>query len=302
MKMAYLILAHEQEAQLNALIAALLPPGSPDLAIIHADRRSALWPRLRDRPADPAGRVHILPDPVTVRWGHHSMVTAMERLIAAALKEECDFAHLLSGADWPILPRNQIAAALSARSLLPCMIEAGFEDRFDERMQTYRLDARWLRLDPEKDRLAYAATWELRRISGWLDRVRPALGLARSRPWGPWQKGSQWWSLPREALELLGVELPRLRRSGRLAGTVCADEHVIQTIVAAHFPGRLAPDRRFVDWSEGRSSPRILTRSDLSDLTGSGAWFARKLDVRVDDFFLRPDAFARASKDASVLK
>lgn len=298
MKMAYLILAHDQEAQLDALVAALLAPESPDVAIIHADRRSALWASLSKRPADPTGRVHILPNPVAVRWGHQSMVTAMERLIAAALAQGCDFAHLLSGADWPIVPRATIVEALASESAPPCLIEAEYEDWLDERMQTYRLDARWLRLDPEKDRLAYAATWELRRISGWLDRMRPA----RSRPWGPWQKGSQWWSLPRDALELLGRELPRLRGSGRLTGTLCPDEHVIQTIVAANFPDRLRPSRRFIDWSEGQSSPRVITRADLPALAGSDAWFARKLDSRVDDFFFRPGAFDPARAGASVLE
>ena len=119
-------------------------------------------------------------------------------------------------------------------------------------MQTHRLDARWLRLDPAKDRMAYTATWELRRLSGWLDRICPS----RPRPWGAWRKGSQWWTLPLDALTLLGAELPRLRRSGRLSGTVCADEHVIQTLIAAHFPERLAPARRPFP-GEARSGPPL---------------------------------------------
>ena len=287
MPQGYLILAHDQEAQLGALTDALLTPESDDIAIIHADRRSALWQRLRTRTAPPNPRIHILPNPVTVRWGHHSIVTATERLIATALQEGCDFAHLLSGADWPIVPRATVVEALGKAAKPPCLIEAAPDPALEERMQTHRLDARWLRLDPAKDRMAYTATWELRRLSGWLDRVCPS----RPRPWGAWRKGSQWWTLPLDALTLLGAELPRLRRSGRLSGTICADEHVIQTLIAAHFPERLAPARRFIDWEAGHSSPRTLTRASIPALAASGAWFARKFDARVDPFFLEPGAF-----------
>lgn len=285
MRMSYLILAHEDEAQLTALLAALLPPGSPDRAFVHIDRRSALWRSLRGRSLHDPATVRLIADPVAVRWGHWSQIDAIQRLIRAAVHEGCDYAHLLSGADWPLVRREVLVDALSAADEPLCYIEAE-AGRQEGRMQTFRLDARWLRLDPERDRLRYAATWELRRLSHWLDAARDSLGLVRSRPWGEWRKGWTWWSLPEQALRLLAKELPRLIASGRLAGTVCADEHVIPTIIAAHFPNRLAGYRRFIAWPDGNSSPRLLTRNDLPAMAASGAWFARKFSAAKDPFFL----------------
>lgn len=279
MRMAYLILAHDGEAQLAALLDRLVPPGSSDIAIVHADRRSALWRSLRAAPPGEPQRVRLIADPVAVRWGHWSQVAAILRLIEAALEAGCDYAHLVSGADWPIANRDDIAARLSATPL--CHIEAlpGLQE---ERMQGFRLDARWLQLDSVRNRLAYAAAWELRRASRWIEH----LGQQRPRPWGSWCKGSTWWSLPVDALRLLARELPPLIASGRLRGTLCADEHATQTIVAAHFPERLADNRRYIVWPEGQSSPRLLEAADQSAMLDSGAWFARKVALARDPFFL----------------
>lgn len=283
MRMAYLILAHEDEAQLSALIDVLLPPGSPDIAIIHADRSSALWDTLRRRPTEASGRTVLVPDPVAVRWGHHSQVAAIAKLVAAAVQAGCDYAHLISGADWPLATRERMVAQIRRENGL-CHVEAR-PGHLEHRMQTFRFDTRWLRLDPERNRRAYAATWELRRLSRWIDAARARLGFERTRPWGEWRYGSTWWSLPADALELVARELPRLIASGRLAGTVCADEHVVPTIVAAAFPDRLAGNRRFIDFPPGASSPNLLGASHRPALLKSDAWFMRKVSPTCSTFF-----------------
>ncbi|MEJ2410275.1 MAG: beta-1,6-N-acetylglucosaminyltransferase [Novosphingobium sp.] len=282
--MAYLILAHEDEAQLDALIDALIPPGSPDIAIIHADARSPLWATLCRRPARTDGRVMILPDPVAVRWGHWSQVAAVSRLVIAAVGTGCDYAHLISGADWPVVSRAAMLAEIRRDNRL-CHIEVR-SAHMEHRMQTYRFDTRWLRLDPVRDRAAYAVTWELRRLARWLDALRTGLGgLERIRPWGTWSYGATWWSLPADALAVLAKELPHLLASGRLAGTVCADEHVIPTIIGHTFPHRIADNRRFIDFPADASSPRVLEASDSQAIRASGAWFMRKVSPAKSPFF-----------------
>ncbi|HEX4847609.1 MAG TPA: beta-1,6-N-acetylglucosaminyltransferase, partial [Novosphingobium sp.] len=215
MRMAYLIIAHHDRAGLARLIGALLPPGAPDLAVIHADARSDLWVELRENPLSNDPRVHVLPDPVPVIWGHWSQVEAARRLIAAALRLGCDFAHTLSGVDWPVADRTRIIADIEAAPAGTCFVEAMPRVQ-EERMQVYRLDTRWLRLDPRRDRLAYAATWELRRLSRIGQHLADRLGMARSRPLGPWHKGSCWWSLPERALTQAEQDLGQLIANGRL--------------------------------------------------------------------------------------
>lgn len=289
MRMAYLIMAHDGAEQLELLIERLVPPGSPDVAIVHADARSALWQTLRNRPQ--TSNLRIIDNPVACKWGHKSQVEAILKLVDAALAADVDYAHLISGADWPIRPRDAIVSELAGTSPLPCCIETipGF---VEFRMQTYRFDTNWLRLDPEKDRLAYALTWKLRRISGWIDGLRIKAGRERSRPYGIWHKGSTWWSLPRDVLKAIAEDLPSLVRSGRLDGTQCSDEHLIQSFVATRFADRLSDYRRYIDFPDGHSSPRLLTERDRESMLASGAWFARKVQLHNDAFFLQLPAMS----------
>lgn len=289
MKMAYLILAHNNRAQLEKLVERLVPADSGDVAIVHADARSSLWADLQAHPlADPLGggpRVQVIANPVPVRWGHQSLVAATLRLIEAAMKEGCDYAHLLSGVDWPLIDRSKMHSSIERVPQPLCHIEAERGDMAD-RMATFRMDARWLALNEETQPLAYSAAWKLRRLSQMADRARAKLGWDRSKPFGAWCKGSQWWSLPQDALQCLAQELPKLIASGRLNGTLCSDEHVIQTIIAERFPDRIASNQRFIQFPDGISSPRILTAQDLPAIKESGAWFGRKMAMDHDDFFL----------------
>jgi hypothetical protein len=279
MKIASLILAHDKPRQLEKLTEAVLAEDPGDVAIIHIDRRSSLW-RERSGLALPVN-ARIVADPVEVRWGHWSQVAATHLLIREALASGCDAAHLVSGADWPIAPRDLVAAELAQGK---CHVEA--HCRLEERMQTYRLDTRWLQ-HQERGAVANQALWELRRLARFGDRIRRAIGHRRSQPYGKWLYGSSWWSLPRGALEVIETELGRLLASGRLHGTVCSDEHAIPTIIGHRFAGRLAPNRRFILWPEDVeiSNPLTLRSEHCRQIEASDAWFARKFDAGVDDFF-----------------
>jgi hypothetical protein len=63
------------------------------------------------------------------------------------------------------------------------------------------------------------------------------------------------------------------------------DESFFQTIlINSRLADRIVnDDLRYIDWSEGRASPRILTSDDLDSLLASGDLFARKFDARVDE-------------------
>lgn len=285
MRMIYLVLAHEGREQLDALVEQIAPEGGVDRVIIHADRRSDLWRSLRDNPTYDPQRVHVIDKPVASRWGHRSLLAAICLLIERAIQHEFDCAHLISGADWPVASRSDIVRELEGGRPAQCYIEAE-RGREAHRMQAFRIDARWLRDDPQREPLVFAAKAHIARVAGWLDATRRRVMGERSQPWGTWSKGETWWSLPREALSVVAVELRGLMASRRLMGTYICEEHVIQTIVAAKFPDRLADCRRYIDWSGGGDSPRLLDRSDREAVAESGAWFARKFALKHDDFFL----------------
>jgi hypothetical protein len=286
MKIAYLILAHDKPSQLERLAATLRARDPAGQILIHLDRGKPIW---RDRAAlSLPAAVVVIENPVAVRWGHWSQTVATHRLIREALKRDWDAAHLISGTDWPLADPAAVAAELAQGR---CHIEAA-PSWLEQRMQTFRLDGRWLQ-PIARGPVAAQTLWELRRVSRWTERLRDMLNLPRRQPYGQWLFGSQWWSLPRDVLETVDTELARLLASRRLVGTVCSDEHAIPTIVGHRFADRIAPDnRRFLLWPTDASSPLTLTREHRGDIAMSGAWFARKFDERIDDFFLELGPFA----------
>ena len=83
MTVAYLIMAHEADAQLALLISTLL-----------ADERSRLYLHLDAKAGDlgaaahlAADRLTVLDDRLVVNWGGYSIVAATQRLLARALRE-----------------------------------------------------------------------------------------------------------------------------------------------------------------------------------------------------------------------
>ncbi len=71
-----------------------------------------------------------------------------------------------------------------------------------------------------------------------------------------------------------------------MAFTLCSDEHFLATWLARTHADRIADYRRHIRWHENANNPTILTRDDLEPIGCGNAWFARKFDIAVDDFFL----------------
>ena len=274
-RFSYLVMAHRDEAQLDRLIGRLLA-APDDTVVLHLDSGSPIRTAGARLVSRPGGRLRLVERPVRVRWGHRSQVEAIRRLLRTALEQPFDMAHLLSGADWPLATRALIAAEADDR----CFIEAEPGVQSD-RMMRWRLDGRWQGPGAPTTNRAAAA----RRLTAGMGRMVDGI-RRRTEPLGPWHKGSSWWSLPRDVCAVVADELEELTRSGRLRYTACPDEHAVQTIVAARWPERIAPNRRHMEWSPGAPSPAVLTRVSRPALDRSDAWFMRKVDPAIDDFFL----------------
>ena len=272
-RFVHLVLAHRDGGQLDRLIGRLLA-AHRDRVVLHLDPSGEIadmGPWLLERHG---ARLRLVERTVRVRWGHWSLVEATRRLLTVALEEPFDLAHLLSGADWPVAPRARIASEADGR----CFIEAAKGVQSD-RMARWRLDGRWQGPGTPATNRAAAARRLAAGVGRALDRIAP-----RRNPFGEWHKGSQWWSLPRDACEHVAATLDTLAHSGRLRFTACPDEHVVQTLVAARWPERIAPNRRHIEWSPSAPSPATLTRASVPAL--GDAWFMRKVDPGLDDFFL----------------
>lgn len=283
----YGIMAHNLPDQLEKLIDRLLPPHTQDRVVLHLDAGCDLWTHQRTRfAAHPSGRLTLVSNPARVIWGHYSQITAQQRLLREAMAQPFDYVHLISGSDWPVRSPESIAEEIASHGARRPI----FTDLWGE-LQTERMDDWWFerrklrlpgmpRLNENIERAQIRASWI---FSRWFRQA----GLKRSRYAGQaWMKGSSWFSLPHDAAQRLLADYERLLRSGRLVFTQCADEHVAPSVFIRNFADRLEPARRYIDWSGQGWHPKLLRAEDEAAIRQSGAWFARKCDAGVDDFFL----------------
>jgi hypothetical protein len=280
--MAYLILAHRDMDQLGALVARLLRDDPDDRVVIHYDRGSPVSDEKLQAFAGRFGGAVSLTPRLRCLWGHHSQVEAEWLLKKAATELPIDYAHLISGQDWPVKTKAEMVAAID-----PGTAYLSYErPERAERMDDYHFHDFMLGPKAHSTSFKWRLDMTLRRVAAIYTRVHGH----RTCPFGPsWKKGSAWWSLPKDALDHIVPPIEAMIRSGRFRHTLCADEHVVPTAIAySPFARRLADNRRYIRWSDrSAANPELLGAGDEAAIRASDAWFARKVDRNVDPFFLK---------------
>jgi len=284
MKQVFLIHAHKDLVQLNALLARL---ADPDFVLyVHLDRK---W-RLDPAQVDPRAR-QIAPRR-DVRWGGFSQVSATLASLRQVLASEPAFDKLLflSGQDYPVLPDAALKEALAG--LAGC-----------ELIDTVAIGPQgW----PAHYRYQYfyreGSAWPLRAACALANRLLRCAGRTRRFPAGlqPYG-GSTWWALSRPCLVHVLEQVDAQPGLARFFRTVlCPDELFFQTLVmASPFAARVvARNYRYVQWPAGSSrNPQVLVEDDLARIRASGAHFCRKLEGgRSAGLRVRLDAWAAASR------
>lgn len=283
---AYLILCHDNPAQVNAL-ARYLTAGGHEV-FIHIDAAACI------RHAVQGGeRIHVLERAVAVRWGGWEMVQAMLLLMRAAVDtgRAYRYVHLLSGQCMPAMPRREMeevldAAAAAGKQFMECTPLPAYE-RWDGHGGLYRMQVWYPRCMVSKHDPSHKFFW--RYTNAWL-----RLGLKRPgyRFFAPYYGGAQWWSLTGECVRAVCAEdrrHPLLRLFFR--NTFCSDEHYVQTCVArAGFAAATTGEpSRYICWpTANAASPRLLQREDWEPLRRSGCLFARKFELsprECEDYF-----------------
>lgn len=291
MKIAYLVMAHDQPTLFARLIGALAGPDMHFYAHIDAKVDAAPF-----REAVSSPPVHFVSTPVKVNWGGFSQVSAMLSLLQLATQHgPHDYYIFLSGRDYPLRSQQAISAHLEAADGTSYMNFYALTDGVDfvAKVRRYcyydlyaRLPGRWLRR---------VANRLVREISNMLPERTFILGMQPYR-------GSTSWCLsqPVVAHLLAFVADPVNATYLKFFQSVnCADEIFFQTIVlnspfAATLQnyeqdvlqravGEMKNENKvslhYIDWNPVREDPAIFDANDFPALAASGKFFARKFDT-----------------------
>ena len=280
MMIAYLILAHGSPRSLQLLVTRLRCENAR--FFIHIDRKSDMTPF---EELDLGPHAKFMKPRYRIYWGGFNMVEATLDMIERALHDGADRVVLLSGACCPLLSAQEICERHSDDRLFidASPVEAPYQNnshtiRFD---RYHLIDHEWLtpkwhgHLDASE-----GPAQEERQIKSL--RAYIASMLTELTP--PLLKdfvfclGSQWWCLPRDALEyvLRFWKTGRADVQLRLRFSYCPDETIIQSILYnSPLRSRIAPSPWYVDWSR---KGKVLDMRDLDSLRRFDGLFFRKFD------------------------
>lgn len=278
---AYLITAHDKPEQLKLLLS-LLDDSNNDL-YLHIDKKAAGIQNSDLAGAITKASIQFVPR-LDARWGSEVFIDAIASLLREAVKTEHAYYHLLSGVDLPLKPQEEIRAFFAEH--------AGKEFvAFDQKSADQRVLVQRLGRYSFRRPVGPYALRVYKRFEPLWNKLQSALGVNRiKRCPVVFQKGAVWFSITHAFALYVLEQFPHYRPYYR--HSVCADEIWLQTILVnspfmerRSFSGwddELAATMRYVDWSDGGRSPKVLVSEDYAALISSGALFARKFDQAVD--------------------
>lgn len=291
MRHAYLIIAHAGWGQLKRLISLL--DGDYCDIYIHIDKKANDVPREELIGAASRSKVFVMQE-YEVYWGSFELVQTELMLFSEAHKKHYDYYHLLSGADLPIKPQQEIYSF--------------FEANAGKEFVHYDTDTR-LRDDKEIGRRTrlyhflqnYRRRFKVKALNSlftFMERVlllgQLLLHVDRMKKHQNFQirYGSQWVSITDDLIEYI------LENEGLINDifkyTNCADELFIQSLVYnSRFRRRLYNQKyddsctgnmRLIDMKirGANGNPYIWRLSDWQEIFESECLFGRKFSEQLD--------------------
>ena len=272
MKLAHLILAHNQPLQLERLLHSL-QHNDADI-FIHLDKKtdSAPFQHLAN-----IKNVYFIKNRINVYWGTYNIVKATFNSFKEVLNagKNYQYLNLLSGQDYPLKPQQELHDFLNANPGKAFMNYLLFETEWPDglpRVRFYHFNN--FRLPGH-----FILQELVNKLFGQRTMPNDMIPVGRS----------QWFTIPMECVKYIFEywnSTPKLRHFIKL--TWGPDEFIFQTILynSPYREAMVKNDLRYIDWSAGGVSPKTLTIEDVEALKQSGQFFARKFDITKDEAVL----------------
>ena len=281
MRLAILLQCHKNAEQINMLLSALKHE-CIDI-FVHLDRKSPIANEINRRDG-----VYFLPDRkrVSVEWSMFSQVEATLNMLKYAMEtKEYDYYCLISGQDFPLvksdlivdfLKKNEGTNFINLRQSLNN--NAGRKNYLDKRCDIYYPE--WM-LKKGFFRRALKRVW-VAATGGYNKTFK--LFMRKNTTQVEFYFGSQWWCIYKSFAKYACEYINEHRQYKTFfINTNCSDEIFFQTLfMNSPYRDKRQDYLHYIDWSEGKNSPKTLTTSDFEMIKSSGRLFARKFDISID--------------------
>lgn len=213
-------------------------------------------------------------------WGGYSLVAAeMELIKCAYCKGEYAYFHLMSGSDMPLVAQSTIHDFFERNNNVICLESAdvGRDPKRYKRVDVYKFFSEYVH---RRNKVLNLFFLYMEKASTFIQRYIMRIDLVKKKNI-ILKFGSQWWSLPSNAVKVLIEKENRIKECFRFS--IIPDESFVQTILAESGLGDNFPsNKRFIRWTGRTNHPDTLTMEDYDGLRNSGCFFARKFDENVD--------------------
>lgn len=284
MKLAFLIQCHKNPKQIIMLIESL---SHPDIDFyVHIDKKSKMTLETINRKYS---NVFILSDKerVDVRWGTFSQVQATLNLLKRANEKKYDYYWLISGQDFPIVTNEKIIAKLTDAMYKGNNYVNLFYSKNNGAKVSTNFDKRndivyptWMMKQGLKYRII-RRTWV--ELTGGYKHTFSMFQRSNNDKL-KYYFGSSWWCIDNKfAYYILNYIEMHPEYISFFEKASCPDESFFQTLLMnSEFASSRKDYLHYIDWSEGKSSPKTLRCSDLENVFQSKKLMARKIDMNYD--------------------
>jgi hypothetical protein len=268
MRVAHIILTHKNPVQLARLIKTMQHPQFD--FYIHADTKIRI-DDLKDIEQMP--NVKLIKNRIECNWGGFTLLKAIFNSLSEVLSSGIDygFINLLSAQDYPITTPQKIYEFLLEKKGKNFI-------SFDESHNSEW----WKNASNRYEKYHFTDL----KIKGkfFLERILNMFMPSRKFPEYSTLYGgnkSTWWTISTDcAIYLCEKFYENTKLHKFLQFCWGTDEFVIPTfIMNSHFKDHVVNDNlRYIDWSEGKASPKLFDLSDFEKISSSNMLFARKFD------------------------
>lgn len=270
MKIAFLIMAHKDPAQIHRLVTRLYHPDFD--FFIHLDGK------INKTEFDYIQKENVVftKTRIKVKWASFSFTKAISKCMEEILQNHTpyDFIHVFSGQDYPIQSTANIHRYFS-------------EHRENNFISYENEGSDWWKHAIGRISNYHFTNYNFPgryRIQFLLNKIMPK----RKFPLPYVLYGSpkaSWFTMNRECASYVVNFMNYNPEISRFCNfTWGSDEFLFQTIImnSKFAPSVINDVINYIDWSGGGSNPKILTKDDFQALRDSGNFFARKFDIKVD--------------------